>query len=443
MENEEKQEGVTFGEVMKVIGHRIWYILGAAALFTVIMVLLLMFVINPLLATYSMQFRLVFPQEGDAAYPDGTPFFYQDLVSSEFLNQAKASDGQFSGVDVNKMIKNGDITIEAEIDTDREVVTYTGRYTVTVQASYFRSDEQAEAFIEAIANVPVARMRSDAAEVNYSSDPDVFNSAPFEERILLLAQEKENLLAVYDGWIGVYSETYIVRYNTPDNGPVVRRLKDFRDRVAALFGESVKSDFESELEFGGYYAGDLDAYKAQLQAEYRQNEAEIGRITGILKGGNSGIMLASESSSSGSSSIVQMPDLSQKLAELITRNNRIDHWINASGDVEAPTLTEENVEKFAARLSEEFEKLNEEAKLLTNVISAIYTRGMSARFDKQTVTSTGDISMIVGAIGCFIGGFIIAAAVVYAVDTKKKKGTPSDATPSDETPSDGAPKAEL
>ncbi len=421
MENEETKE-VTVGEVMRIIGHRIWYILGAAVLFTILAVLLLEFVIDPLLATYSMEFRLVFPVEGDAAYPDGSPFFYQDMVSSSFLSDAKSSEGKFSGIDTEKMIKNGDITIEAETITENEVIEYTGRYTVTVQGSYFRNSEEAEEFIEAIANVPVNRMRTEAKQVNYASDKDVFETAPFEERIALLKQEKENLLAVYDGWIDVYSETYSVRFNG-ENGVVVRRLKDFRDSVAALFGESVREDLENELAFGGYYAGDLDAYIAQLKLEYSQNAAEIGEIKSVLSVGNASpfALASSASSSSSSQGAVSGIDLSQRLAELINRNNRIDHWVNASGKVDNPTLVEENVTKFAARLDGEFDKLNEAAVSLTDVIGAIYERGMSARFDAQKVTSSGDIGTLVGAVGCFIGGLVIASIVVYVIDSNRKK----------------------
>lgn len=413
----ERREGVTMGDVFRTVKRRLWYILGAAVLFTVAMTLMLAFVVNPLLATYSMEFLLIFPEAGNSTYPDGAPFFYQDIVSPDFLAMAKESDEKFSGIDLNKMTKNGDITIEAEKVTENEVTRYTGRYTVTVQGSYFGSDDDAEDFIKALAKAPVTRMQEDAKQVNYTSDKEVFDSAPFEERLLLLSEEKASLLSVYDGWIGAFSETYSVRIPSG-----TRRLKDCRDSVAALFGESVKRDLESELEFGGYYFGDLEAYTAQLKLEYMQNEAEIQRIGEALRGSGAAISVISASAyAEKGETISQAAGLSQRLAELINRNNRIDHWVNASGNVEDYTLTEANVEKFAARLDGEFDKLNDEAAILTDVITAIYGRGMSARFDTQKVTSSGDVSTIVGAIGSFVGGLVIAAVITYVVESNRKK----------------------
>lgn len=427
MENEEKNEGVAVSEVMHLIGRKIWYILGAAAVFTVLAVLLLVYVICPLFTSYSLDFRLVFPTEGDAVYPDGSPFFYQDMISSSFLSEAKASDPKFSGIDAEKMLKNGDITIVAETVTENNVIKYTGRYTVSVKGSYFGDGDLAQAFIEAIANVPVNLMRNAAENVKYDSEKEIFESAPFEERIALLGQEKENLLAVYDGWIDIYSETFSVRING-ENGVVIKRLKDFRDSVSALFGESVRKELENELEFGGYYSGDLAAYTAQLKLEYAQNEAEIERIREAI-GNNAargGVLSASEGSGDGYTA--QPLNLSQRLAELINRNIRIDHWVNASGNVENPTLTEENVTRFAARLAEEFEKLNSEAKQLTNVIGAIYARGMSAHFDAQKATSSGEPGVVIGGVVSFIVSFAVGTIAVYAIESKKKKQKAAEET---------------
>lgn len=423
---EEEAESVSAGDIFRTIKRKIWYILGATVLFTVAMALIIEFAVNPRVATYSMEFRLVFPSEGSEAYPDGSPFFYQDMISTEFLAEAKNSSDALSGVNTDKMYKNGDITIEAEKSEENGFTEYTGRYNISVKSSYFKSGDQAEQFIEAIAGVPVARMRAMAENVNYASDKDIFESAPFEERIALLVQERENLLSVYDSWIAVYSETYRV------GG---RRLKDYRDSVSALFGGSVRAELESELEFGGYYSGDLDTYAAQLRLEYDQNSGEIRRIGDLLKGSpadavNSPSLLNGVSSAGAE----QQPDLSQRLAELIRRNTRIAHWIGIvetvkeDGTVEVTqdpakgTLQEESVARFAARLSEEFEKLNAEAEQLTEVISSIYTSGMSVRFDAQKVASSGDVNMIVAALGSFIGGFLIACVVAYAVESGRKKG---------------------
>lgn len=406
--DEEKTEGVTMGDVFRIIKRRIWYILGATVLFTVVMVLVLKFLINPMLATYSMDFRLAFPAGSEDVYPDGSPFFYQDIVSREFLTDAKNSSPSLASVDTDKMFRNGDVIIEAETLTEDGVTTYTGTYTITAEGSYFKSDDQAEDFIKALANAPIAAMRESAKEVNYTFDSEIIKNLPFKERIDTLAEKKADLLSVYDSWVNVYSETYLVRYSN-ENGTVVRRLKDFRDSVAVLFSESVKQELESELEFGGYHwtgnDEDLEAYIAQLENEFLRNQDEI------------------KAQSDGQTGI------NDRLIELVTRNNNIAHWVGFDYDAQTGaitrndegTLTAENVKAFDEKLNDEVDKLNKEAENLTNVIGSIYARGTTVLFDKQKVTSSGDISTIVGAIGCFVGGFIIACVVTYVVEINRKK----------------------
>ena len=134
-------------------------------------------------------------------------------------------------------------------------------------------------FIKALANAPIAAMRESAKEVNYTFDSEIIKNLPFKERIDTLAEKKADLLSVYDSWVNVYSETYLVRYSN-ENGTVVRRLKDFRDSVAVLFSE--KERLESELERGGYYFYNNDPAALEAYRNSRANlnsAATIGRET--------------------------------------------------------------------------------------------------------------------------------------------------------------------
>lgn len=436
MVNEEKTEGVSFSEIFRILVKRVWYILGATAAFTVIVVLLLHYAINPLISTYTMDFTLIFPTQGDGAYPDGAPFFYQDVISAPFLTDAKNSDPQFSSLDTDKMLSLDDITI-GPAETAPNVPAVTGRYTLSVKGSYFSGSDMAEDYLRALANVPVTKMRDAAKHVNYATDKDTFQSAPFEEQIKLLSDEKEALLAAYDAWILLYSETYTVRITTGENSVSFRSLKDFRDSVVVLYGESVQSELNSELDFGGYHTGELDGYIAQLKLEYAQNKAVIEEIKSILGGSAQPVALAAEGTAGEGGVIVGGGNdtLSQTLAALITRNNRIDHWINVSGKVENPTLTPENVQAFADRLYAEYEKLNSAAAEMTGVVTAIYAQGMGVQFDAQQVTTEGDVEIYVGAILAFLAGLILCSVIVYAVD-KRKTGRPHPAPSAEEDDDD-------
>ncbi len=424
MEQEVTEDGVSIADVFRTVKRRMGYILGAAVLFAVAVALILAFAVNPTLATYSMDFRFVFPSDS-FIYPDGSPFFYQDITSREFLSAAKNSSEAFSGIDVDKMYRNGDIEIEAETSTENDVTVYTGRYTVKVKGAYFKKSTQAEEFIGAVAHAPIDRMRAMAEETDYTTKEEIFNNAPFEERIALLTQEKENLLGVYDRWIAIYSATYAVKVKDAEY-----RLKDCRDSVTALFGESVRENLNDELEgLGGYYGGDLDAYRSELLREYGQNRTEIGDILTAL--GGTAVTYA------GVSTIAtQNIGLSERLTELFDRNRDIAGWLGITvveengettilTDPAKGTLNQENIDAFADRLSEELQKLNGEAKRLTDVVSSIYSSGMSVRFDAQKVSSSGGTGVIIGAVIAFVGGLIIGIVVAYIVESNRKKNAPN------------------
>ena len=116
MNDENTQEGLTFSEIWRMVLHRIWYVLGAAALVTLIAVLVVCFAVNPDARSYSMEFSLVFPTGSEDSYPDGEPFFYQTMISAANLNEAK-KDEMLTDINTDKMVRDNKISIEAETVT--------------------------------------------------------------------------------------------------------------------------------------------------------------------------------------------------------------------------------------------------------------------------------------------------------------------------------------
>lgn len=469
MEEENVQEGLTFGEIWRMVLHRIWYILGAAALTTIIAVLIVYFAVNPGARSYSMEFSLVFPTGSEYTYPDGEPFFYQTMISAASLGEAKKGEG-LTSIDTDKMSRKGDVSVTAETVTENGETKYTGRYTVSAKSSYFSGAEQAEKFIRAIAQVTEDKMHTDAGNVDYTVSKETFESAPFEERLNLLAQERETLLDKYDEWIEIYDAAY-----KPIEGNN-SSLKEFRAAVTALFGESVQKGLETELKAGGYYytadaegsTEKFDAYKATLKAEYNRNKTEIEELR---KSGASAQSiaysapiqsviqsLATTSSSSGQQKeerdiIVQQPALnvSQRLAALIERNANILQWLGSTElgekdgenkyiEPQTGTLTAEKNTAFAARLDAERVKLAGAAAGLTSVTKGIYDRGMRARFDVQKVQTEGGVSVILVAVAAFIVALLVACCVVCVVDKNRKKKAEQPTTDAEAQPEE--PKEE-
>ncbi len=432
MEDENVQEGLTFGEIWRMVLRRIWYILGAAALVTVIAVLIVYFAVNPGARSYSMEFSLVFPTGSEYSYPDGEPFFYQTMISAESLNEAKKGEG-LTGINTDRMIRDNRISIQAATVTEGGATKYTGRYTVTAKSTYFSGTEQAEKFIRAIAQATVDRMRAEAGSVDYAVSEETFGGAPFEERLNLLAEERETLIDKYDEWISIYDAAYKLKV-----GETEKSLKEFRASVNALYGESVQEELENELRAGGYYYTDnFDAYKAALKEEYSRNKTEIEELKKAGTVQNTAYTVASVAAPLAALSSVQQQEggvyvqqsalnVSQRLAELIERNANILHWLGSdelgeSGEPATGTLTSAANDAFAERIDAERTKLAGAAAELTAVTKAIYERGMQARFDMQKVKTEGGVSILLVAVAAFVVCFLLACCVACAADRSRRK----------------------
>lgn len=390
-------------------------------------VLAVMFLLNPAKTSYSMDFFILYPTSATEKYPDGAPFYYHDMISAESLNAAKASDEEFSSVDVMRMLKEDDISVSAESETVNGVRKYTGRYTVTVKGSYFKSARLAERFIRAIANVPVTRIKESAKAIDDTIDDDVFLQASFEERLQLLREQKEKLIAKYDAWIEIYTASYSVEGKT---------LANYRAEIAVIYGESTQKSLEETFETNGYNQLDLNSYETtqeaidarveQLNSEKTLNskiidalKEELGSASGQQSAAYSARALSAkeESASSEGSTVVispSDPDLSQMLAYYVKRNTEIDYQLQN-------TLTVKKVESFAERLTAQCDALNKAAETLTRVTASIYGRDSSVSFETQNAVRQGGTSVAFAAVGVFILVFLIAAVIVYIVEMPKYK----------------------
>ena len=437
MDNDTREDGLTFGEICRMILRRIWYVLGMTAVVTIVALLIVYFAVNPAQRKYSMEFDLVFPTGSESVYPDGEPFFYQNMISASALTDVVKTEG-LGKINIDKMIRDDDIEILAVEDEDDLLPQ---RYAVKAKSAYFEDDEQAEAFFRAVAQVTVDKIRAEAGSVDYAVSEETFGQATFAERLNFLAEERKTLLGKYDEWIKTYDAAYKLKV-----GETEKSLKEFRASVNALYGESVQKELETELETGGYYyTADFDAYTKALRKEYNRNETEIeklkeagGTVAASLAGGSapSGIAdsLASVSTSparneEGGSIIVEQPapSVSQRLAELIERNANILQWLGADyladsdgGSVAVSgTLTAGKNDAFAQKLDGERIKLAGAAAELTAVTKAIYERGMQARFNMQKAETEGGVSILLVAVIAAVLSFAAASFAVCAIEKSR------------------------
>ena len=383
------QEGVTVGELCRMIGRHLWAVILASVIFAAAFTLLFAFVINPLGREYSMQFYLTYPASDTLKYPDGSAFSYREFTSYEALAAAKASDERFGSIDIDKMVKEDDVSVTAEFVTTADGYTQTGNYTIAVQGKYFSSRETAQAFIRALAQTAVDNVKEKAASIGYSIDADVFAEASFEDRLSLLSEERDSILAAYDEWIAEYRAGYSVGGKT---------LSAYRAEAAVACGESVIESLRNELETRGYVSLDeMEGRIAELKREQVLNEEKIEALRETI---------GSMSATVGSDSAI-----AEMIAELVVRNVQIES--------EIASLTEANITAFDARVNAQYERLQACAETVQAVSVALYEQETAVHFATYRAVISGDANLAVAAVAGLILGFIIVSIIVCSREYKR------------------------
>ena len=100
MEENYVEDGLSLGELFRVIFRRGWLVLVITVAVTIVGALAVALIINPMQTQYSLTFSYNYPNSSSQRYPDGTSFVYRDIVSQSSLETAKASDEAFAGVDI-------------------------------------------------------------------------------------------------------------------------------------------------------------------------------------------------------------------------------------------------------------------------------------------------------------------------------------------------------
>lgn len=392
---ETRESGVTFREICRMIWKRVWIVAIVTVTVALFAFLGVKFLYNPANSTYSVSFKLSYPNSDKIKYPDGTPFYYQEIVSRERLSAAKESDESFAGIDIEKLLQKDGISISAEIQEQAAASVYTGRYTISARTGYFSGKEQGTRFLSALARLSVSAVIDVATEMNYRLDDSAFREADFNGKLDLLVGEKEGIIAEYNDWIALYNGSYSVGGKT---------LVNHRTEVESIFGTALKNALEAELEANGYVPLELmESRRELLMAEKERNEREIETLKGLL---TLGVKASSDSDSTAF-------NFSQKISELVARNVQID--------TQLANMTEENVKAFEAKLNEVYATLQAAADKVREVGIALCTQESRVYFDTVQAVETGGISSALAGVAGAVVGFLLSGFVVCAAEMSKRR----------------------
>ena len=445
--------GVSIREIFRVIGKKIWYVLGGSLLITLVAVLIFMFAINPLVQRDRMSFQLSYPQAAYGKYPDGSTFDYQDIVSRRVIEAVKSNpeyEGAFSSIDTNKVLKKDGIAISAQNNADGLV------YTVSLKKVYFRGIDVQD-FIEALTETfQSAVMVNDkiVENLDFQLDVAIFEQATFKDQVVLLSEQKAAIVNQYNNWIGEYSAGRIV---------AGKALSSYRSEAITIFADNIKTSIENTLTLNGYeyFNKSVTAEEVKLRVEKLQDElkldlailkelknyytesspAQVNDVTPYaqLSPNNGATPFAGtgeESSGSTGGDIVIMPgdsDLSQKMAYYSERaailQQQIMRLTNLEFADESTDISSVNFEATAAKIRSFGEKyldgqltdMNAKAATLKSVIKAIYTKDTTVIFTSRKVASDGGTSLFIVGAGVFVVAFLVLCMIAYYKGRKRAK----------------------
>ena len=397
MENDVEKNGITLGDLMKAVAKKIWIVLIATLVVAIAGGLFVKLWVNPSRMEYSLEFTLVYPGSGQLKYPDGAPFYYQDIISAEMLERAKATDEKLSSVDVSGLLAHDKISITAN---------GAGSFTLKAAQSSFENYAVASDFLKTVASMPLELVKERAAKTDFHLSESVYKSAySFQDKIALLTSQRSRMITQYNSWISLFDNGFLVKG---------KPLKNYRAEMEVIFSDSLREELLKDLNAYGYVLPEqLESRIAALRYERAINDAKIRELKSALAAGGDATVPGKDFES-----------LSYMLADLTVRNVEIDYALDA--------LTEENIAAFEQIVDREYERLELAANAIQSVAAALYEQEARVNFVSTRVNVGGGMSAMVVACGAGVVTFLLASGIICLV-VFSKKATKSEKPRKEET----------
>ena len=437
----EEESGITFGEILHLIKKRVWWILGISVIVAIIAALAVGLVFNRGKNDYTLTFIVDFPGVENNEYPDGTSFNYEEIVYSDQLEAAKASNESFSEIDTAKMAA-GDITIVAET---REVTNgttttteNTGSYTITVSSAYFTDEDQATAFLRAVLDQTIARVNEIAAGMDFTANLSDYTAAStYDAQLTALRNQQTFLLARYDELIatGKYdSFTYdgksLSTLRAEAAGGIETRLSALETDLANnhyLLNQSLVETVLVDIRF--------------LQREKEQNEQSIAALhkacaeflaqINVSGSGDGSSGSGSDNGNNGSTQIIEsLASFTSRIATLQESNAKIDFQITELYDSigykdtdsngiweEPPKTTTPDDKQFKEAVEALRTTISDNTTTAKNAIVALYDAESEIVYRQSGVAVIDNgTNVILVTVAGFIVAFLLACIIFCAAD---------------------------
>ena len=420
---EYKDEGLSIGEIFKVIYKRLGVVLALTASIMTIGVLAVAIIVNPLITSYSIRFTVDYPGSESMRYPDGTVFRYKEIISRENLEAVSGSDDDFESINAEALYENDAITITEESTPDSSA----RKYVIMAKSRYFDDVEIATSFIRALAESPVRYVNSAMGAIDYAVYLTSYESADvktYEEKIDFLADQRDYIVKKYDNLIDVFSEDYTVLGKT---------LATYQQNAKNAFCEDDEALLRNELDANLYVLGmskrELESQKTILQKEHDSNS--IARIALEEKRSELVAELARQGILSSSENL--LAPYNNKIVEYVDRNAQIEQEI-ADVENKIANLDSESNDKtaFENKMDEYKSALEDATEKYKSVSATVYSGESETVFDSYSVKEEGNLGLPIAFLISLLLGLVASSVIVCAMDLPKyirDKKQPKTETP--------------
>ncbi|MDE5715909.1 MAG: hypothetical protein K2I42_07270 [Anaeroplasmataceae bacterium] len=417
---EEKEEGISLGEIIHVAFIKKWLLLGISVVVMLLGVILLVAIYNPGKQIYQMEFELRFPNYEEKIFPDGKEVIYSEFVSYENLAKAKQKSEDFSSIDTEKMVTKNDIQISEKEIVENNQTVRTGKYTIKVLKKYFSSDKQASKFLQTVANLPIDYVLETSSKIDYYYNLRQASTAgDYLSEIQSLNSQRELLLNGYDYLIDKYTNGYSIVLDGND-----LTLNNAKLEIEAYFSKNKSlSSMKTEVEMNGYikldsnYLYEIERKKDELERESDLNKEKINalekQIQAFYSQNTSGIVMDTA-----------LKSLFDEITTLTLRNAEIKYQIenvyNKYTDHSQVADYDTKVSNFDADLTKHYENLKKFTDTYDLFSKDIYDKNSYVVYSYGShIVENGGINPLLGVVAFLILGFILGCCVNLVIDMPK------------------------
>lgn len=443
MENEEHV--ISIGEIFRVIFKRVWWVIGVTAAFLLIFVFVVQFWYNKNNQTYTVGYEIYFPGMNDGYYPDGMQYRLDNVTSVETLTEIRESNKEFDGINVEEMVEKDEISINKVAVTAEDSATGVAQsyITLTVSAKYFKDNDQAAAFIRAVAAYPVTHALEIVETLKHDDSLVIYDANytdTFDKKINLLTEQRSYILSMYDSMISTVTtngSSYMVNGKT---------LAQYRAEAAAIFDGDDQNDVNYQLDIN-HYVLDYETFRNSVDVKIKSLEKTIQNNNNIITAAKAERdELIKDLQDSGQTSItVEIAPFNNIIAEYTETNAKLTNQIYELGETKGwlegkeDAQIQADVNSFLAVLDGFKDELNVATTTFTTVYKQFYNETCTVSFRSNKIEAEGGINIILAALIGAVIGFVIVSIVIYIVDMPKyrrqKAAALESAQKPEETPS--------